>query len=100
ATAARRLGATVLTGCEVTGVECSGGAVSAVVTTRGRVQTSTVVCAAGAWSAALGAMAGVELPVTPLRRQILFTEPVPDLPPHLPMTIDFSTTFYFHAEGR
>jgi sarcosine oxidase subunit beta len=48
-------------------------------------------------------MAGVELPVTPYRRQILFTEPFPELPrypPGLPMTIDFATTFYFHGEGQ
>jgi sarcosine oxidase subunit beta len=44
-------------------------------------------------------MAGTALPVVPYRRQILFTEPVPGLPPRLPMTIDFASTFYFHAEG-
>ena len=41
---------------------------------------------------------GVDLPVTPLRRQILITEPIPDLP-HMPFTIDFGTSFYFHREG-
>jgi sarcosine oxidase subunit beta len=45
-------------------------------------------------------MAGVDLPVTPVRRQILFTEPVRDLPSHLPMTIDFASSFYFHREGQ
>ncbi len=100
AAGARRLGARLLTGVEVVGVQTSAGAVSAVETTRGTVRTDTVVCAAGAWSASLGAMAGVDLPVTPYRRQILFTEPVPGLPADLPMTIDFSTTFYFHGEGR
>lgn len=44
-------------------------------------------------------MAGVELPVTPLRRQILFTDAIEDLPAGLPMTIDFTTSFYFHREG-
>jgi len=44
-------------------------------------------------------MAGVHLPVTPLRRQILFTEPMDGLPRDLPMTIDFTTSFYFHREG-
>ena len=44
-------------------------------------------------------MAGVDLPVTPLRRQILHTEAIDDLPKHLPMTIDFESSFYFHREG-
>ena len=44
-------------------------------------------------------MVGVALPVTPLRRQILFTEAIEGLPPHLPMTIDFASSFYFHREG-
>ncbi len=45
--------------------------IAAVVTDRGTVETGAVVCAAGAWSAAIGEMAGVPLPVTPVRRQIL-----------------------------
>ena len=58
-----------------------------------------MICAAGAWSRRCGELVGVELPVTPLRRQVLFTEPMDDLPPHLPLTIDFATTFYYHREG-
>jgi sarcosine oxidase subunit beta len=38
--------------------------------------------------------------VTPLRRQVLVTEPVPGLDPHTPFTIDFATSFYFHREGQ
>lgn len=100
ATAARRLGARVVTGCDVVGIETAGGQISAVTTSLGSIRTSTVVCATGAWAAQTAAHVGVDLPVVPYRRQILFTEPVPDLPPRLPMTIDFSTTFYFHGEGR
>jgi sarcosine oxidase subunit beta len=100
ATAARRLGVRMVTGCEVVGVERDAEAITSVVTSLGTVRTSTVVCAAGAWSAAVGDLAGVQLPVVPYRRQLLFTEPVPSLPPRLPMTIDFSTTFYFHGEGQ
>lgn len=106
---ARRHGATVLTGVEVTGVRlATGGAgparVTAVETTAGPVLTGAVVCAAGAWSAQLGAMAGVDLPVTPLRRQILVTEPLPApvaalVPASMPMTIDVASTFYLHPEG-
>ena len=67
--------------------------------TDGVIRTPTVICAAGAWSRACGAMVGVELPVTPVRRQILFTEAIDGLPADLPMTIDFETSFYFHREG-
>lgn len=100
ATGARRHGAAIRTRCEVLGIEADGGQITAVETSRGRVATPAVVCAAGAWSAAVGAMAGVELPVVPLRRQIVFTEPMPDLPRPVPMTIDFASSFYFHAEGE
>jgi sarcosine oxidase subunit beta len=57
-----------------------------------------VVLVAGAWSQALAATAGVHLPVTPLRRQIVVTEPLADRQP-TPMTIDAASTFYFHREG-
>ncbi|MFC8343562.1 NAD(P)/FAD-dependent oxidoreductase [Streptomyces sp. NPDC057280] len=99
ASAARALGARVLRHTEVTGIELHGDRITAVATTLGRITTDTVICAAGPWSRAVGRMAGVDLPVEPLRRQIAVTEPVPDLPPDLPMTIDFSTTLYFHREG-
>jgi sarcosine oxidase, subunit beta len=97
--AARSLGAHVRTGSEVTAIEMSGGQLTEVVTDEGRIRTGVVVCAAGPWSRRCGAMVGVELPVTPLRRQILFTEAIDGLPPDLPMTIDFSSSFYFHREG-
>ena len=95
----RRHGGTIRQHCAVTGIETTGGAVTAVHTAAGTVATSAVVCAAGVWSAEVGALAGVELPVRPLRRQIVVTEPIDDLPPQLPFTIDFSTGFYFHDEG-
>ncbi|MDI2029438.1 FAD-binding oxidoreductase [Saccharopolyspora sp. TS4A08] len=99
ARAAREHGAVLRRGVSVTGIETHGGEISGVLTDQGEVRTSTVVCAAGAWSAEVGELAGVRLPVRPLRRQILVTEPMPDLPPKLPFTIDFATSFYFHEEG-
>ena len=98
--AARRSGARLVRGCEVTAIDSSGGAITRVVTDRGVIATDTVVCAAGAWSRELGAMVGVDLPVEPLRRQILTTAPIPGLDPHTPFTIDFTTSFYFHGEGQ
>jgi sarcosine oxidase subunit beta len=83
----------------VLAIESSRGQITEVVTDSGRVRTNVVISAAGAWSRACGAMVGVDLPVLPLRRQILFTEPVEGLPGRLPMTIDFESSFYFHREG-
>jgi sarcosine oxidase, subunit beta len=100
AAAARRGGARLVRNCAVTGIRSSGGSITEVATERGPIVTDTVVCTAGAWSRSLGAMVGVDLPVEPLRRQILTTEPMPDLDPRTPFTIDFSTSFYFHGEGR
>ncbi len=99
ATGARRLGATIVPGCAATGVEMVGNRITGVRTERGRVVTNTVICAAGAWSREIGSWVGVDLPVTPVRRQILVTEPVAGLPEGLPMTLDFATSFYFHREG-
>jgi sarcosine oxidase subunit beta len=99
AVGARRLGATLLTGVSVTGLETKRDQVVTVVTDAGAVRTGTVICAAGAWSGQVGDMAGIRLPVTPLRRQVIFTEPIPDLAPVVPFTIDFASTFYFHREG-
>ncbi|SEQ16133.1 sarcosine oxidase subunit beta [Streptomyces sp. yr375] len=99
AAAARQCGARILRHTAVTGIERQGDAITAVRTTLGPISTDTVICAAGAWSRAVGAMAGVDLPVEPLRRQIAVTEPVPALPPDLPMTIDFTSSLYFHREG-
>jgi sarcosine oxidase subunit beta len=96
--AARRLGARLLPGCAATGIETVDGRIVAVLTEGGRIETGAVICAAGAWSRAVGEWVGVDLPVTPLRRQVLVTEPVADLPPTA-FTIDFGTTFYFHREG-
>lgn len=90
------LGGRIHAGTTVTGVETDGGAVSAVQTDRGTISTDTVVCAAGAWSARLGELAGVSLPVVPVRRQIGFTQhPTPPFPT-VPFTLDLSTTLYFH----
>ncbi len=99
ASAARRAGARLLRRTTVEDILVEDGAIRGVRTDRGTVRTGAVVCAAGAWSGGVGAMAGVDLPVEPLRRQVVTTEPVDGLDPATPFTIDFATSFYFHAEG-
>lgn len=97
--AARRAGARLVRNCAVTDIVTDGVTIVGVETSRGTIRTDTVICAAGAWSRQVGDLAGVSLPVEPLRRQILTTEPMPGLDPRTPFTIDFSTSFYFHSEG-
>ena len=99
AVAARRLGATLLTGIAVTRIDAYGEHAMTVVTDRGSIRATTVICAAGAWSRAIGEMVGVDLPVSPVRRQVMCTRPMPGVPAVVPFTIDFASTFYFHREG-
>ena len=99
AAGARSHGASVLTGCAAERIVCDGDAIRAVETTRGRIETGKLVCAAGVWSPSLARTAGLELPVEPYLREVGFTSATPGLPDRIPLTIDFSTGFYFHREG-
>src|SRR6266850_867333 len=76
------------------------GRLTGVMTTRGFVSTPIVVNAAGPWAAEVALMAGAELPVEPLRRQLVPTEPFDGLPQRFPMVIDMSTGFHFRREGK
>ncbi|MFQ6239519.1 NAD(P)/FAD-dependent oxidoreductase [Sinorhizobium meliloti] len=76
AAGARRAGAHIVTGCAVRGVEKSAGRVSAVVTEKGRIETSTVVLAGGAWSRLFCKGLGIRLPQLKVRNTVLRTAPV------------------------
>ena len=94
-------GARVWRGAEVTGVDVGGdGRVAGVRTTRGDVATRVVVNAAGAWGAGVARLAGVEIPVAPLRRQIVCVRPARPLPAGTPMIIDLADGFHFRAVVR
>lgn len=73
-------GAVIQPFTEVTGVELAGNKrkVTAVQTTAGTIPTKCVVNAAGPWSAAIGEMAGLRIPVTPRKGHLVVTEPVPE----------------------
>jgi sarcosine oxidase, subunit beta len=96
---ARESGARVQQSCAVTGIDVRAGVVRGVETTRGTIETGCVICCAGAWSSEVAALAGVALPVEGLPRWMWFTPADGGLPQHLPLTIDFSSGFYFHREG-
>jgi sarcosine oxidase subunit beta len=97
---ARRLGAKLLTDVAVTGIQVKGGQIQGVVTDQGLVATPVVVNATGPWAGEVGKMAGVNIPIVPLRRQIVVTTPLPQLPLDLPFVIDFDRSLYFHPEGE
>jgi glycine/D-amino acid oxidase-like deaminating enzyme len=96
---AEERGATLWRGAEVTAIDTANGTVSGVQTSRGPVSARTVVNAAGIWAVALARTAGVELPIEPLRRMLVSTEPFPGLPEKLPMIIDMTSGFHFRQEG-
>jgi sarcosine oxidase subunit beta len=93
-------GATLWKKTEVTGVNTDENGISGVETTRGPVATRIVVNAAGAWASSIAKMVGVDLPVEPLRRMLVPSEPFDDFPHTSPMVIDMSNGFHFRPEGR
>ncbi|MDQ1559655.1 MAG: hypothetical protein QOD32_2715 [Pyrinomonadaceae bacterium] len=94
-------GARLWTETRVMGIDVGeGGRVAGVMTSRGRVETRAVVNASGAWAAETARLAGVEIPVVPLRRQLVSVRPRAPLPDGLPMVIDMSDGFHFRPESR
>lgn len=84
---------------EVVAIHRDAAGVCEVETTRGSIATRKVVNAAGAWAAQVAKLIGIDLPVEPLRRMLLPTEPFPDYPHTAPMTIDMSNGFHFRPES-
>jgi glycine/D-amino acid oxidase-like deaminating enzyme len=99
AAAAAEKGVRVKQGVDVTRLALLGSKIVGVDTTEGRIKTDTVICAAGVWSKDVAALAGVNLPVEGEVRWMHYTPESPGLPEVVPLTIDFSTGFYFHREG-
>jgi sarcosine oxidase subunit beta len=92
-------GARVWRSTEVTAIRRNDAGITAVETTRGPVSTRIVVNAAGAWAAQVAALAGIDLPVQPLRRQLVPTEPFSEVSHEIPMVIDMTNGFHFRPES-
>ena len=91
---AKELGVTFLFGEEVTGREGR-----TLRTKGGSLAAEHVVIAAGAYSGRLGQLLGIDIPVKPVRRQCFVTEPMPEFPHPIPMTVDYGTGVYLHSES-
>jgi sarcosine oxidase subunit beta len=98
--AAQKLGVKAFTRAEVVGIRHSGDRVEGVETAQGVIRTRIVLNAAGPWSGQIGQMAGVPIPVTPVRRQMFTTNPLREIPEDFPFVIDFGQSLYFHREGE
>lgn len=96
---ARAHGAQIEMETTVTGIKTEHGRVAAVVTDRGEIATRTIVNCAGPWAARIGAMAGLDIPIVPLRRQFFTTDALPQIPRDHTFVIEFATSLYFHPEG-
>jgi len=92
-------GAKLWKNTQVTGIKRDGKGIAEVETTRGPISTRKIVDAAGAWAADVARMAGVDLPVEPLRRMLVPTEPFDPFPHTAPMIIDMSNGFHFRPES-
>lgn len=75
ARAAQRNGATILTSCAVRGLDIEAGRVAGVVTEHGTIRTSTVLCAAGAWTSLFCRSLGIRLPQLKVRGTVVRTAP-------------------------
>ena len=95
-------GASLWKNADVTGITKPGDRSGRfeIATTRDVVSTPTVVNCAGAWAAPIAKMVGIDLPVEPLRRMLVPTEPFDEFPHTAPMIIDMSTGFHFRPESR
>ena len=93
-------GATILKNSVATALIRDEHGIASVETSAGPVATRKVVNCAGAWAASVAAMADVDLPVEPLRRMLVPSEPFDQFPHSAPMIIDMSNGFHFRPESR
>ena len=97
--AAQKMGVKAFGKAEVTGIRVGSGKIQEVETSLGAIAAPIVVNAAGPWAGLIAEMAGVDIPITPVRRQMFTTTPLPQLPRDFPFVIDFARSLYFHCEG-
>ncbi len=97
--AAQHMGVKAFTSCPVTAIHQQSGRVTGIEAGGQLVSTPTLVDATGPWSGQTGKLAGLQVPVSPIRRQWLTTTAIPEIPFDFPFVIDFAQSLYFHPEG-
>jgi sarcosine oxidase, subunit beta len=90
-----RGGARLKFGVDVFGLRVEGGRLTGVETSEGLIECEAAVICTGARAAELASGAGVDLPVVPQRRQIVWARTCEELQADLPMVIDIGTGFHF-----
>lgn len=98
--AARRMGVEIAFETEVTGIETNNGAVKIVKTSKGAIETPLIINCTGPQSKLIGQMYGVEIPVEPIKRQIVTTGELDFVKPFFPMVVDVKSGLYFHKESK
>lgn len=96
---ARRMGVELAEGVEATGLRLADSRVEGVESTAGTIHTHCVVNAAGFRACQVAAWAGLDLPITNLKRHIFFTGPVSAYSDSIPFTYDHDAAWYMRREG-
>jgi glycine cleavage system aminomethyltransferase T/glycine/D-amino acid oxidase-like deaminating enzyme len=98
---AREGGCAIHTGTRVTGIDVRDGRVRGVRTERGDVMADVVVLAGGMFTAELGRLAGIRVPIVPMAHEYLVTQPFRERDPAdpLPTMRDPDNLIYFREEG-
>lgn len=95
---AKKAGVKIYEGVEVKGISLAKGMMMGIKTKDEEIATPIVVNAAGPYATSVGEMAGIQIPVKPLRRQIFITAPFHLTDRPIPLTIDFHRGWYFRQE--
>ncbi len=95
---ARMRGVQCIEDCPVEAILIEGGRAVGVRTARGEIRCEVVINCAGMWAREIGAMAGVSVPVTPVKHQFMVTEPMAGVEPNLPTLRDPDNLVYFKEE--
>jgi len=95
---ARLHGAGIVEGVRVTGFEMAGNRIARVLTTGGAIATATVINCGGMWGREIGAMAGITVPLQPVRHQYIVTEKLDGLATDAPTLRDPDRRTYFKEE--